>query len=297
MPLTAIDLSKLPPPRAVELQDYEATLQAMLDDFSARYPDFDVPKASDPAYKILEVAAYQLMLQSQVFNERALQNLLAFATGSDLEHIGSMLGVTRQLVREEDLTSIPPVPPEYEDDERLRYRIQLSLEGFTSAGSTGAYEFHALKVSPRIKDVSVTSPSPGVVAVYPLTREGKGLADEALIEQIQQALSDDSVRPLTDKVEVKAPTVHDYHIDMRITLYPGPDHALVLHDIRKRLAEFAMAHHRMGHDITLSGLYSAAHIEGVQNVDILTPSTTLVAAPFETYFCSDIQVSFVGVDI
>nr|WP_204374487.1 hypothetical protein [Halolamina pelagica] len=54
----AIDLSQLPVPSVIEELDYEVIVAEQLDDLVARYPSYDVPAESDPAYKILEVAAY-----------------------------------------------------------------------------------------------------------------------------------------------------------------------------------------------------------------------------------------------
>lgn len=62
---TAVDLSQLPAPSVVETLDFETILQAMLDDLLARDPDFSALVESDPAYKILEVAAYRELLLRQ----------------------------------------------------------------------------------------------------------------------------------------------------------------------------------------------------------------------------------------
>ena len=40
----------------------------------------------------------------------------------------------------------------------MRRRAQLALEGFASAGPTGAYIFHALSASGQVKAVDVTAP-------------------------------------------------------------------------------------------------------------------------------------------
>ena len=98
-----------------------------------------------------------------------------------------------------------------EDDERLRERIRLAPETYTVAGSTGAYEARVLAVSADIEAVSVTSPEPGVVDVRFVLAGGE-LPDEAMISMVREALSDETVRPLTDRVDVAAPETVDYAV-------------------------------------------------------------------------------------
>ena len=51
-------------------------------------------------------------------------------------------------------------------------------------------------VHQSITDVTITSPSPGIIYVYPLTSNGN--PSEELIKKVQDYLNDDKVRPLTD---------------------------------------------------------------------------------------------------
>ncbi|MDK7816512.1 baseplate J/gp47 family protein, partial [Escherichia coli] len=44
---------------------------------------------------------------------------------------------------------------EQEDDDRLRERIRLAPESFTTAGSRGAYRFHAMQAHPNSVEVAV----------------------------------------------------------------------------------------------------------------------------------------------
>ena len=57
-----------------------------------------------------------------------------------------------------------------ESDTALRYRIQLSLEGYSTAGPVGAYVFHGLSADGRVKDISADSPSPGQVLITVLSQ-------------------------------------------------------------------------------------------------------------------------------
>lgn len=174
----AINLAKLPAPDVVETISFEAVLAGMIADLQARDPAFTALLESDPAIKILEVAAYREILLRQRVNEAAQAVMLAHAVGSDLDHLAALFGVERLLVSPGDPEARPPVPPVYETDDRLRARTQLALEGFSTAGPEGAYIFHALAASPLAKDIAVTSPLPGEVVVTVLSTEGDGSTAE-----------------------------------------------------------------------------------------------------------------------
>lgn len=97
--------------------------------------------------------------------------------------------------------------PEYAD------RLRLAPNSFSVAGPQKAYKFHARSVSSAIIDVAVTSPSPGVVHIYTLL-EGGTLPTAEVLKQVEEYLSGDDIRPLTDCVQVLAPKKHEYVINV-----------------------------------------------------------------------------------
>lgn len=105
---------------------------------------------------------------------------------------------------------------EIESDEDLKERIYEAPDGYSTAGSAGAYKFHVKNASTNIGDVVVDSPEPGIVDVYFVMDDGT-LPSEAMINMVQEKLEDRTVRPLTDEVRVKAPSTEPYNVD--ITYY------------------------------------------------------------------------------
>jgi phage-related baseplate assembly protein len=103
---------------------------------------------------------------------------------------------------------------EQESDESYAERIRLAPNSFSVAGSIKAYIFHTYSVSPAIVDVSVDSPTPGVVNVYPLLNGGQ-IPDATLREEILEYLSSDDIRPLTDEVNVLEAIAVPYSINVR----------------------------------------------------------------------------------
>lgn len=91
-----INLSKLPAPKIIEELNFETILAAMRADFAGRCQGWTAEALeSDPANKILEVAAYRELLLRQRINEAARACMLALSTGSDLEHLSAFYGVGR----------------------------------------------------------------------------------------------------------------------------------------------------------------------------------------------------------
>ncbi|XAI96267.1 tail protein [Microcystis phage Mae-JY29] len=282
MPFSAIsqlDLSELPAPEVVETLDFEVIFAAMLADLRMRDPVFDALVESDPAYKVLQVAAWRELLLRARVNDAARGLMLAFATGGNLDQIGANKGVVRL---------------EGESDTDFRKRIQLSPEGYTTAGSEGAYIFHGLSADPDVKDIQAVSPEPGEVVIYVLSRTGDGTAAAPLLAAVDAALSADTVRPLTDQVTVQSADVTTYAITAELTIYPGPDAEIVRAAAEAAVTAYAAAVHRLGYDVTLSGLYAALHRDGVQGVALTAPLANLVASDGEAFFANAITVTVAG---
>jgi phage-related baseplate assembly protein len=127
---TAVDLSQLPFPDAVETLDYETILAEMLDDFHTRMtaiePTFVPLVEGDPAYKVLEVAAYRELVIRQRVNDAIKAVCLAYAAGADLDQIGARFNVERLLIQAGDPDAVPPTDDVYESHADYRRRIQLS---------------------------------------------------------------------------------------------------------------------------------------------------------------------------
>lgn len=291
---TAIDLSQLPRPTVVEQLDYEAIVAESLALLRQLHPEFDALVESDPAYKIIEVLAYRELLVRQRTNEAALAVMLAYAAGPDLDQIGARYNVQRLVIDDGDPEAIPPVPPTYETDEEFRRRIQLSPEGYTTAGSQGSYIFHGLGADPDVRDVTAVMLEPGHVGIYVLSRTDDGTASAELIQAVDAALNAEHVRPMTDLVTVQSAAIVSYSIEAELTVYPGPDSELVRQAAEDAAREYAEAHHRMGYDVTISGVYAALHQPGVQSVNLISPTATIVIDDDEASFCTSITVTVAG---
>ena len=161
-----------------------------------------------------------------------------------------------------------------EDDERLRERIRLAPEKFSNAGSKGAYVYWAKTAHQDIVDVSVFSPEPGRVAVVVLMKNGE-LPTSEVLSLVEYTLNDEKIRPLTDLVEVKAPSVIPYSISL--TYYVKKDFVPLQQSIdqqvREKVSRFVNeTKSRIGYDVNPSRLIDLVMgVQGVKRVEIYSP--------------------------
>lgn len=295
---TAITLDRLPAPVIIAQLDFETILAARKSRLIELAPELEhvLQYESEPIVQLLQEDSYRELLLRAAVQDAGKGNLLAFATGAVLDHLAAFYGVARLVVQEADETQTPPVAAVLEDDERLRARVQLAPEGFTTAGSRGSYLFWALSASPEVKDVAILeTATPGEVRVVVLSTSGSGVAGPSLLGLVDDAL--EPRRPLTDLVMVEAPTVQSYSVVAELILDFGPDAELVRQAAEHAVSAYVEEHHRLGHDITLSGLYAALHGEGVQNVRLTSPVADLVIAADQAAHCTAIAVTVGGRDV
>lgn len=293
---TAINLALIPAPQVIEVIDYEQVLAELLADLVARLPTFDTFLESDPVMKILEVAAYRETVLRQRINDAAKAVMLSYALGTDLDQLGALFGVTRLEITPADPEASPPTSAVFESDSDFRYRIQLSLEGLSTAGPEGAYIFHALSADGLVLDASAISPNPGEVLVTVLSREGDGSANAPLLAAVDASLSAEDVRPLTDYVQVQGATIVPYQVEASLHFYAGPDRAVIMATAQAAIEAYTESQHRLGLDVTLSGIYAALHQPGVQRVELTAPAASLVIDRQSAAYCTAITLSDGGLD-
>lgn len=289
-----IDLTQLPAPALIEGLDFEQILAGKLESFKAIYPDWSAALESDPVMKLLELSAYdELMVRARI-NEAGKAVMLAYATGADLEQIAARFNVQRQLMVPADETAKPPVPAIYEDDASLRRRVQMAFEGFSTAGPAAAYVFHALSAHPDVKDVSVSSPTPGRVLVTIQSVRGNGVPSLELLGMVRNALQHEDVRPLTDEVVVQPVEPVPYRIEARIYVRKGPDASVVKQAATAALDELIASTSKIGEVVSMSAIYGALHQPGAYRVELFSPTADVAASNLQVPWCSGYAV---GVEV
>lgn len=256
--MATIDLSQLPAPDVVETLDYETLLAERKATLISLYPA-DQQEAvartltleSEPIVKLLQENAYRELILRQRINEAAKAVMVAYSLDGDLDQLGVNNGVTRLTITPADDTTIPPTPAVMESNDDFRLRIASAFEGLSVAGPTGAYEYHAKSADGRVADASAISPSPAVVTVTVLAREGNGVASDELLAVVNAALNDEDVRPVADRVSVQSAKIVEYEIVAELYLFPGPEAEPIRAASEAKLAAYVTAQKRLGRDIQI----------------------------------------------
>lgn len=289
---TTLDLSRLPAPVFVEQLTFEDILAQMIAEVQARQPEFDATVDSDPAVKVLQVAAYREMLIRRAFQDGAEQMLVAYATGGKLDHLGALVGVARLVVTPADeQTGAAAV---MEDDDALRARIVLAPESFTSAGPELAYVSHAKGASGDVLDASATSPAPGKVLVSVLSRLDDGTASPDLVAAVDGIVSDEAIRPLGDDVTTASARIVRFAVAASLVTFSGPDVSVVLAAARTALDGYLAENRKLGRTITRSGVIAALTVAGVHRVDLAAPVEDVDCDPTQAAWCFAIAIAHAG---
>ncbi|WP_299920480.1 baseplate J/gp47 family protein [uncultured Megasphaera sp.] len=162
-----------------------------------------------------------------------------------------------------------------ENDDAYRERIHESPERFSTAGPTGAYEYWAKSANSAISDVTVYSPSAGVVEIRPLLDGGK-IPEQEVLDVVDSILNKDTVRPLTDQVQVKAPEPVSYDISLTYYSDRGASESMVKDAVMQAITGYERWQSaKIGRDINPSRLIAdVMSVPGVKRVIVTSPTFT-----------------------
>ncbi|WP_265017027.1 baseplate assembly protein [Wolbachia endosymbiont (group B) of Endotricha flammealis] len=235
----------------IEKLSYEEIFSRMKEELVNRDTSFTALVESDPAIKILEVAAWRELLLRERINEAVKSNLLKFATGEDLGNLAEFYGVERE---------------KEEEDERFRKRIKAKIKGWSTGGN---YRYHALSADRRVKDALVESPIPGKVQISILSTElsTTGIVLEELLEIVKKQVTRDDISVLTDTITVIGCNITEIDIHSRMSINP----VISEEEIKKQFIKKFEANRRLGWNVTRSWIIANLFVEGVENVELIEP--------------------------
>lgn len=287
----AVDLSRLPAPDLIELLDFETIYAGAVALMQTLMPDFEA-RESDPATKQLLVMSYFAQMLRQRINDAARAVMPAYATGADLDNLAAIFGIVRfTLTPTNPSTGAAAV---MESDTDFRRRMVLAPEGYSVAGPEGSYIFHALSAHPDILDASASSPAPGNVVVTILSRANGGAASDELVDIVEAYLSADTRRPLTDFVTVQSAQIVPFAVEATIRTFSGPDAQIVIAAAQAKIQSYVADCHRLGRDVTRSGVFAALHVDGVQNVELISPESDIIITRQQAPLCTQISLALAG---
>lgn len=301
--MSVVDLSRLPVPDVVQIPSFETLLAQRKAAFLALYPLDErdavartLDMESEPVVKLLQESTYREIILRQRINEAAQAVMVAYALNTDLDNLAAGNNVKRLIIKKGDADAVPPVPDVMESDPDLRARIPAAFEGMSVAGPTAAYQFHAMSADGRVADATAISPTPANVIVTVLSRDDEGKASDELLQLVDNALNAEDIRPVADRVKVQAAEIIHYAIDAVLYLYHGPEIEPIMIEAKRRLQAYVTSQRRLGRDIRLSAIYAALHVEGVQRVELITPTADIVLDETQASFCDTWTVKLGGLD-
>ena len=282
--LSDIDLGRVPPPEAIEPIDVAAELDALVQRYREVAGDaaahIDLP--SDPIRKFLEEVVFIKALLVARINAGVRACLVATATGADLDNLAALVPLLRE---------------DGESDDDFRARIRLAPEGFSTAGSRGAYVAQVLDAHPDVSDVAVfghvagqagaDDPAPGEIHVIAIGAED-GTLPVAVRAAVEARIEE--VRPLNDDVIVIDPDVIAYTVEATLSVGTGPSPATVLAASRTAVQTYVDERVKLGAEITRASLIAALHVEGVRDVDLASPAANVPVGAREVAVATSVSV-------
>ncbi|KFC09030.1 phage-related baseplate assembly protein [Trabulsiella guamensis ATCC 49490] len=325
---------RLPVPDALVVTGATARLpelkQALIDEVTRLRPA-DAAGVVATLENNAEMLTVLLQAMSQVITTRErranwqmLQMLLLWAEGSNLDARAADAGIKRQVITAGDPDAIPPISPEMESDDDLRFRSLLAPYGFATTGSRTAYRFHAMTLgekphvtidseeagvvtltyrfpdstqAAKVRDASarVLEPGTGKVGIWILSREAdNGVPGTELVAAAQQYLTRDDVALETDIITVYPGQPLEYTVHATLHGKNTPDGLIDAEAIRDALDVYTRNAMRLEGRIDISMLYYLLQKpQTVTSVDLHEPQVSVVADHTQAPYCTGIELEVI----
>lgn len=278
---TVIDLQMLPAPDLVEPIDIEAIYQEILANYIALNPDFTAAVETDPMVKLMEYVAYREAGLRARINDAARSNYLAFADGTDLDHLAAWpAGITRL---------------DGETRERFAYRVQLRQAGMAGTGLRERYIEAALGISLDVVAADARRAATGGVLVIVWINDALSAnAQAALIAQIESFFAADTGAPLGIPLTVSAAVPRAVNLTATVWREPSAP-ADTATTLESTLASAIRDYAKLGRDIPPSWIDARLHVTGIAKVSLPDEFTGISVGDDEYAVPGTIQIIDAGV--
>lgn len=164
------------------------------------------------------------------------------------------------------------------DDDEFYELLRASMDAYSSAGAKGAYEYWAKQTSTEIADVLAVSPSPCVVKLYALMKDGT-LATEEVKAAVLAACTAEERRPLADLVSVEDAETVPYNVSLTYYLHRplgnGKTGADLSAEVEAAVDKYtAWQSAKLGRDINPSYLSGLLMQTGIKRIVVSSPEFT-----------------------
>lgn len=290
---TAIDLSRLPPPQAIEPLDYETLFSAFRARFLAFWesarerdpslPEYDVGMLeTDPVVIVGQAWSYLRLLDRARVNDAIKAVLAPLARGSDLDAV-----VARQ-----NIVRLETSPGVAETDAQLLNRYLLSFDK-ASAGSASRLLYDAYTAWPAMLSAAVNG-----WAVHGRRGEidvviagADGITTPENIAVVRNAVTGDSAKPEAIGVSVLAAERLEYTVSQIIRVPVGPDAELVRLEAESRVRAATQDRAMISATVQRDLIAGAAYGVSVIGVEHISPAADVVASPYQIPVCVALNIA------
>lgn len=235
--------------------------------------------AGDGVYFATDEYAEIPVGQTQVDVSATCTTTGAVTNNYDIGDLNTIVDIVAFIDSAKNITK-PENGSDIESDESLRQRIYIAPASYSTAGSVDSYEYFTRQYSTDISNVRITSPDPGVVQIRYLLKDGV-IPETESINGLKEYLSGSDIRPLTDKVEVLAPTQKKYSINLKYYINTS-DQAranTIQMKVNQAVAEYVVWQRaEIGRDINPDVLKQKIIDAGAKRADITEPVFTVIDA-------------------
>ena len=319
-------ISNLPEPELIEALNFETIFRQLMEDFLDRHPDYTALLESDPAVKLMQVFAYRELVLRQRVNDAFKATLLAFAQGGDLDQLAAFYGVNR-LDLEADAQfrdrTIERIKGSSTAGGAAWYRFQALTadnrvgDALVTSPDAGQVRIAILSLEAQLINDATDAELVALGETYGVSRVmsplepietfrarvrtaalgsgGDGTASSILLQVVDDYVQSDSVRVITDTVQVISANILEVNVAANVYLYPDQS-PTILQGLEAAIRADFRAEAELGWDLTPSWLISRLHIPGVQRVELTSPSTVAVADNTTAVALGTVTITMAGYD-
>lgn len=186
-----------------------------------------------------------------------------------------------------------------EDDDSLTRRIYLAPSVYSCAGPRDAYEYYAREWRGDVADVRVDSPNPDEVNIYFTIEDENGvrLPNSTELAEMKAYMSGESMRPLCDQVNCKAPDEVEYSISLTYWIAVSDQKSVseIQNKVNKAVDDFQTWQRKLGRDINPTELIARMRAAGTKRVKLTAPQDETVEKA-KLPKCTGVTVTYGGLE-
>lgn len=185
-----------------------------------------------------------------------------------------------------------------ETDENLAERILLAPSAWSTAGPDDAYKYWVKTFNPDIADVMIQSEIPGEVDIFFVMKDGQ-IPDETMIQELESYLMNEEVRPLTDRVIVRAPRICEYGIDLTYYINKSDRSRVsqINENVQTAIQEYVKwQKNKIGRDINPDQLRKMLVSAGAKRLEIREPEYRAISHASIALMSGETKILYGGIE-